>query len=197
MRYDANHKRKTRDLILTEAARVLRAAGPEKLSVAEVMRAAGMTVGGFYAHFKSKDDLLAHAVETAIADFNAVVERAETDAPPAERFEQLVRFYLSRRHRDAPEAGCPLPSLGGYVAGMDTEARRRFGAGLDILTSRLERLLSAMQVEQPEEAASSVAAEMIGAVTLARAARDSGQSDAILRRSKDAILSRYVPRQAD
>jgi TetR/AcrR family transcriptional regulator, transcriptional repressor for nem operon len=197
MRYDAGHKQKTRERVLTAAAKALRAAGPEKLSVAEVMRAAGLTVGGFYAHFRSKDDLLAHAVETAIADFNAGVERAgDDDAAPAERFERLVRFYLSRRHRDAPESGCPLPSLGGHVAGMDEEVRRRFAAGLDGLTGRLERLLGAMGVEAPAQAASSVAAEMIGAITLARAAAGSDRSDAVLSRSKRAILSRYLPRQA-
>jgi len=190
MKYDAEHKGKTRDRVLAEAARALRAVGPDRLAIADVMRAAGLTVGGFYAHFRSKDDLMAHAIKRAVDEFDGVVDAAPAEVPAAERFGRLVRFYLSRQHRDAPESGCPLPGLASRVHAMGEDARRHYAAGFGRLSGRVERLLTAAGVANAAAAASSVTAEMIGALTLSRATMDPDQSDAILRRSRDAILAR-------
>ena len=101
MRYDAGHKMETRKKVLREAAKAVRALGPDRVSVADVMASVGLTHGGFYAHFKSKDDLLAAAVDEMFIDAGALVDRSIAGLGPAEGLSDYIDNYLSARHRDA------------------------------------------------------------------------------------------------
>src|SRR5690349_21849670 len=107
MRYDAEHKERTRRKVLSEAAGAIRQHGPAGVGVAELMAKAGLTHGGFYAHFKSKDELIAEAItemfDAQYRHFLACVE----DREPAKGLALFVENYLSARHRDKPETGCP------------------------------------------------------------------------------------------
>ncbi|MBW4332331.1 TetR/AcrR family transcriptional regulator [Stakelama sp. CBK3Z-3] len=190
MRYDANHKHKTHDRLLDEASRLIRTSGPEGLSVAKVMSAAGLTVGGFYAHFESKDDLLNQAVERAIADFTGLLYDEAEGMSAEKQLTRIVRYYLSAPHRDTPEKGCLLPVLGSRMATMNEDARQVFAIAFGRMKARLEQLLTLMGRSDAEEEAQSAVAEMIGALTLARAVPDIGASDQILAASVASILSR-------
>src|SRR5437879_1330254 len=99
MRYEPEHKTRTRDRILRNAARKLRADGLNGPGVADVMKASGLTVGGFYKHFRSKDQLFAEAVAQAFLDSEQIYSSLQ-NVPPADRWKEIVRLYLSPEHCD-------------------------------------------------------------------------------------------------
>lgn len=190
MRYDAEQKDRTRAKVLAEAARLVRVDGPAKLSVNGVMAAAGLTHGGFYAHFASRDALLAEALSQAFLDSLALLDRATEKGSPREAIAYYVKAYLSPRHRDAEGLGCPLPSIGSDAVRLPTEARACFQQGQENLLKRFRDLMRAADISAPADFASSVQAELVGALTMARAAGNGEASNRILRNSRNAILAR-------
>jgi TetR/AcrR family transcriptional repressor of nem operon len=190
MRYDSEHKQRTRERVLSEAAAALRTFGPNGIGVADLMAKAGLTHGGFYAHFKSKDDLIAHAISYM---FDEMYERflAGTEDPDASvALSKFVDLYLSTRHRDAPERGCPLPSLAGDLARLPTPARERFEAGIQRLTRAIAKRLKEIGITAAERTSASVVAELVGALSLARAIKDPAASERVLRASRESINTR-------
>jgi TetR/AcrR family transcriptional repressor of nem operon len=190
MRYGAEHKEQTRARVLKAAARAIRTDGPHKVAVAGVMAKVGLTHGGFYAHFKSKDDLVAASIGQMF-DEGAERMRRETEGlAPADGLARYIDFYLSRAHRDVRGAGCPLPYLAADAPRLEGAARAGFAAGVARLTGRLAGLLAAVGHGDPEALASSVIAEMVGALSLARADPEPDRSDVILMRSRAALKTR-------
>src|SRR5438309_10866713 len=104
MRYEPEHKTRTRDRIVRNAARKLRAEGLSGPDVAGIMKASGLTVGGFYKHFRSKDELLAEAIAQAFSDLSEKVSSLQ-DVPPHDRWKEIVRWYLSPEHCNHPGTG--------------------------------------------------------------------------------------------
>jgi TetR/AcrR family transcriptional repressor of nem operon len=191
VRYSNDHKAETRKKVLREAAREIRAKGRENVAVARVMERAGLTHGGFYAHFESKDALVAEAIETMFEDARGRSEAIEQTADPREALRAYLYFYLSAAHRDRIERGCPLPTLSGDFARSDEPTRLRFGRGVEALTARLERALAAMGADDPHAEASAMLAQMVGAVALSRAVGDAAQSDAILADALAGLIRKY------
>lgn len=191
MRYDSDHKSETRKRVLKEAAREIRAKGPGGVAVAGIMARAGLTHGGFYAHFESKEALIAAAIETMFESARSRFDMAAADDDPRPALLAYVDFYLSAAHRDTREHGCPLPSLSGDLARLDPEARVRFGQGVAGLTARLAGALCRHGIADPEKAAASMLNEMVGAVALARAVSDPAQSDAILADARSSVIDRF------
>ena len=190
MRYDAEHKARTRERVLKEAVLAIRAAGPEKLGVADVMKRAGLTHGGFYAHFDSREALLTAAIEEMFVSAQTNFERRTKDLAPREALRAYVDFYVSKGHRDARETGCPYPLLSGDLPRMDAPVQAVFAAGVTRLTGRIAEKLRALGRPAPDALAASALAEMIGALTLARAVGANDQSDAILARSHASVCAR-------
>ena len=191
MRYSSDRKAETRKRVLKEASREIRAKGPDNVAVASVMARAGLTHGGFYAHFPSKDALIAEAVETMFDDARARSNKVGESDDPRKMLRDYVDFYLSRGHRDARERGCPLPSLAGDFARTELMARERFGTGIVSLTARLAKALQEIGAADPDGEASAMLAQMVGAVVLARAT-DGAASDAILDSAHAALVARYA-----
>ena len=108
MRYDPDHKKQTRDRIVRNAARKLRAEGLSGPGVASVMKASGLTVGGFYKHFRSKEELLADALALGFSEFYEIARSALRNVPHEEWWREIVRWYLSPEHCDHPATGCPV-----------------------------------------------------------------------------------------
>jgi TetR/AcrR family transcriptional repressor of nem operon len=190
MRYEPDYKAKTRQKVLTEAAKVMRAEGLQGMGVANVMGKAGLTHGAFYAHFDSKDALIAETIaemaQAARGRFDTVTEGLE----PAEALRRYVAFYLSPRHRDNTETSCPLPWLAGEITRLEAPSRKRYGASVAGLTELLAVRLRALDHADADAAASSVVAELVGALALSRAVGEKAQSDQILERSRASILAR-------
>jgi TetR/AcrR family transcriptional repressor of nem operon len=192
VRYDSEHKERTRQRVIAEAAAAIREHGPHRIGVATLMSKAGLTHGGFYAHFKSKDDLVAQAIGHMFAESKQRFLDHADDPDPAVALCRYIDMYVSARHRDAPAQGCPLPALSGDLARMSASARKRFAAGLEVLTSVMARRLKELRKSQPERMAASMIAEMVGAVALSRAIENPTESDRILKMSREALKRRIL-----
>src|SRR6478672_5964838 len=107
MRYEPDHKMRTRELIIRNAARKLRAEGLSGPGVESVMKASGLTVGGFYKHFRSKDELLAEAIAQGFSELSEKMSSVQ-DVPPQDRWKYIVRWYLSSDLCYLPGTGCPV-----------------------------------------------------------------------------------------
>lgn len=185
MRYSPEHKQQSRARILRTATQRLRVDGPERLSVHEVMAGAELTHGAFYAHFASKEALVAEALDAMFGDPFASGKRLDTaladpqgDVPAA--LHGFLANYLSAAHRDGAGSGCPLPALASDMARNAGPARDRFGQGLLQVSARIAAALQRLGHENPDAAAHRVLAQIVGAITLARALGSGPPSDAIL-----------------
>ena len=190
MRYDSEHKEKTRARVLKEAAKAIRAEGPHRIAVAGVMAKAGLTHGGFYAHFKSKDDLVAAAVEAMFQDAKARFAWETADRSPAEGLCAYIDFYLSPLHRDARSSGCPITALAADLPRLEGEVRREYGKGVARLEARIAGHLAMLGRTDAEALGQSALAELVGALSLSRAVADPDQSNRILETSRAALKQR-------
>jgi len=186
-RHQQSHER-----ILDAAARAVRRSGIAGVGVADVMKEAGLTHGGFYAHFASRDALLADALEHAAGQSNARVRermRARLDAGESP-LRALVSEYLSETHMDALELGCP-------VAAVSSDMQRT-GEGLRaVAQSRVRGLAKLVEDTLPPDAASgsawAIAASLVGAVQMARVLGADGGGREVLQACRAALLAQYEP----
>jgi TetR/AcrR family transcriptional repressor of nem operon len=173
MKVSREQMAENRGRILSEAARLFRDKGFEAVSVAEVMKAAGLTHGGFYGHFASKDDLIAQTVAHALADVQ------NTDG-----FDAFLAAYLSPAHRDTPASGCPTAAFASDARRQTPETRAAMAAGLAAQIARLAATLQSAGVRDPRESAIGSWSAAVGAMILARAVDDPALSDDILAQTK-------------
>ncbi len=190
MRFDAEHKGQTRERILKAAAAVVRTKGVDSVGVAEVMADAGLTVGGFYTHFKNKEDMIAHAIIYAFEERYARRLDLIADLPPAEALNHFIADYLSERHLANVAHGCPVPALVSDVSRSDLVVKAGFTQKVDRVITLLGVWLEKMGWPAPYDTAMSVASEMFGAVSTARAVDDDRRAEAILAASRRAIRAR-------
>ena len=192
MRYPPEHKQLTRERVLRSAARALRRDGPEKVAVADVMREAGLTHGGFYAHFESKDDLLARAIESMFDEVLANFAKGTAGKSPRDALREYVSRYLTLAHCDTRESGCPIAALAADIPRMNVEARRAFESGSARLASAIAHVLRELHVPDAGAAATSLLAELVGAVVLARCAGDPATAQRLLEASRSQVLARIA-----
>jgi TetR/AcrR family transcriptional repressor of nem operon len=191
VRYSETHKAETRERVLKEAAKEIRAKGPDNVAVAGIMARAGLTHGGFYAHFPSKDALVKEAIGTMFADARARTERIDANGDPRGVLRAYVDFYLSAKHRDSRDRGCPLPTLSGDFARSQPATRDRFGAGVEGIAGRLAAPLAKLGYADARAEANALLAQLVGGVALARAVGDPALSDAMLADTHASIVARY------
>lgn len=191
MRYSRDHKAETRERVLKEAAKEIRARGPDNVAVSGIMARAGLTHGGFYAHFASKDALVKEAIGTMFADARRRTERIDASGDPRAVLSAYVDFYLSPAHRDSRDRGCPLPTLSGDFARSKADTRERFGAGVTGIAGRLAAPLAQLGYGDADAEAHALLAQLVGGVALARAVGDPALSDAMLADTHASIVARY------
>jgi TetR/AcrR family transcriptional repressor of nem operon len=189
MRYAPGHKEDTRRRILEVAGRRFRRDGIEAVGLVPIMKDAGLTHGGFYAHFPSKDALVVEAVREAFAETNGRLGRAIEHAPPGQGFEALLDRYLNEAHRDAPEAGCTAAALAGELARASDSARQTFAEGIRTMVDLAESVLEpSLAAAEKRRRAQAVVSTMIGALMLARTIPDQQASRQILADARQAAL---------
>jgi TetR/AcrR family transcriptional repressor of nem operon len=170
MKVSRDQMAENRRMILDAASRLFRARGFEAVTVAEVMQAAGLTHGGFYGHFKSKDDLIAQALAHVLdAGSSAEIDLAA-----------YASGYLSPHHRDDIACGCPVAALGAETIRRGPEARAAMTDGLRRQIELLSRTAPGMDAAERRQAAIGSWAAMVGAVILARLSDDPELSDEVL-----------------
>jgi TetR/AcrR family transcriptional repressor of nem operon len=178
MSQKAEQKQKSHEAILASAAALLLERGIRGSSVTDVMKGAGLTVGGFYGHFESKEQLFTETIRsTARAMWSGLLQRAMSDTTRTPAMSVLER-YLSRKHRDSVELGCPLPSIASEVTREGEPYRGVLEGELNGFIRDLSGLLG--QGEKAREKALALLALMYGALSLARAVRGTRLSDEFL-----------------
>ncbi|HEX7820553.1 MAG TPA: helix-turn-helix domain-containing protein [Sphingobium sp.] len=177
MRVSREQMVQNRGRILDEASRLFQARGFDAVSVVEVMKAAGLTHGGFYGHFSSKDDLIAQSVAHAMAK----------DAGGEGDMHAYLQAYLSENHRDNAASGCPTAGLAADIRHQTVAARRAMTEGLQSQIDRLSAALSGNGATDMRRAAIGNWAAMVGAMILARAIDDPVFSNEILEQTRKWI----------
>jgi TetR/AcrR family transcriptional repressor of nem operon len=188
MRYSDTHKQETRKKVLRAAAMAVRAHGPDGVSVAEVMAEAGLTHGGFYAHFPNKEALVAAAIDEAFGQSGRRFAKLTEGMAPAEALATFVDLYVTPEHRAHPEQGCPVATLSSELPRQGLPVREAYERGVQNLIRRI----SAWLPEGPGRAslATSLVAEMAGSVSLSRAISDDEEAARLLADSRHRIKTR-------
>jgi TetR/AcrR family transcriptional repressor of nem operon len=182
MGYSKKDKAETHTRIVSVAAKRFRERGLEGIGVADVMKEAGVTVGGFYKHFNSRDELVIEALATAFQDLDRWEEHTDT-------LTKLLEDYLSEVHRDAPGTGCALGALLGDMPRASRSAKA-------VYTARFKRTLAYSTGLFPPNGTSDRRARailmisaMLGAINLSRAVSDPNLSREILQQTRDQLIS--------
>ncbi len=184
MRYAKGHKQQTRGRIVEAAARSFRSRGYRAAGVDQFMDAAGLTAGGFYAHFKSKQALLAETLALSLEQARTQLFSGLDDLQGADWLRAVVGRYLSRSHRDHPDSGCSLPALAGEIAREGRAPRQALQDYLQQLVADLAPRAPKAPGLEPEDRVLATVALLSGALMLARAVPDEQLSDRILRAAR-------------
>lgn len=177
----AEQKQRTHETILESAARLLRERGIAGARVAEVMKGAGLTVGGFYAHFTSKDALVRDAIRRTGTQMRERLFRRLEDKPATDRAEVILKRYLSAAHRDEGSNGCPLPAVAGEIGTTAPEHAEILGEQVEEMAAGIESHLPIRPEASRRHLALGLVALMVGGLSLARALRGTPLSDEVLR----------------
>src|SRR3954469_5238153 len=164
MRYGPEHKTRTRDRIVRNASRKLRAEGLNGPGVASVMKASGLTVGGFYKHFQSKDELLADAIAKGFSDSSEAMYASLQKLPQAERWKAIVRQYLTAEHCDHFDTGCPVAALAPEIARAKLPVRKRIASLMNERTARWLEFMPGASAKQRERNFFVIFSGMMGAL---------------------------------
>lgn len=178
MKVSREQAEENRERVIDVASKLFRERGFDGIGVADLMKEAGLTHGGFYGQFKSKDDLIAQAVARSLSRsaqrWTQVVDEAQGDP-----VEALIAYYLSTRHRDHAAGGCLFAALGPEISRQDPAVRHSVTEGLRPYIDLLTRILPGRSREERRKKALSTYAALIGAMVLARAVDDPELSEAI------------------
>jgi TetR/AcrR family transcriptional regulator, transcriptional repressor for nem operon len=190
MRYSKEHKLETHARIVKKASVRLREKGAHGIGVADLMKEAGLTHGGFYAHFDSRDALVIEAFVYAMDRGRERWRKLVEATPPEKRLATVVDSYLSRLHRDDPGSGCAVPTLGAEIARESPKTRKAFAAKLEQMIDMLAQLIPEVPRKAARKQAMAAIATMMGTLVLARVAGNGDFSDEILGAGRDAVLGR-------
>lgn len=189
MRHSKEDKAASHDRIVTVAAARIRESGTDQPGVAEIMGAAGLTHGGFYKHFGSRDELIAEAVERALTDSESRVP--ELAAGVEDPLAAFADAYLSVAHRDDPATGCGVVALGADMPRVGGPAQEAYRAQVERYLAHLQQLLGDDD-EATRSRATVTLCAMVGAVMIARALGPTPRSEEILRVVREAVRERRL-----
>jgi TetR/AcrR family transcriptional repressor of nem operon len=191
MRYSPGHKAEVRQKIVQDAALRVRQEGLNGAAVAAVMRDTGLTHGGFYKHFESKDDLLVESVREAFRDFAEKLVHAAKQSRSKEPWKAIVKFYLSVEHCDDARHGCPLTALGPDLARVDATMRGQFFTDLVNYKDTMLPFMPGRRTADKESAFFAIFSTMIGAMQLARALHHPAAQEKVLTDARDFLLRSF------
>lgn len=191
MRYRPEHRADIHQKIVKDAARRVRAEGLTGAAVSAVMRDAGLTHGGFYKHFKSKDDLVMESLREAFQETADRLAQAGEQARPGMAWKAIVKAYLSPEHCDHAEFGCPLAALAPELARGGEEMRARMLAEIGAYKDRMLRFMPGRRAADKKRAFFMIFSTMVGAVEIARIIPDPVTRETVLGSARDFLLRSF------
>ena len=196
MRYSREHKLETHARIVKKASVRLREKGAHGIGVADLMKDAGLTHGGFYAHFDSREALVIEAFAYAMDRSTERWRKVGETTPPEQRLATIVDSYLTPTHRDNPGQGCSIPTLGAEIARESPKTRRAFATKLEQMIDVFADQIPDISREAARKQATAAIATMMGTMVMARIAGSGEFSEEILSAGRDAVLDRSKPAKA-
>jgi TetR/AcrR family transcriptional regulator, transcriptional repressor for nem operon len=191
MRYRPEHKAEVHQKIVKDASRRLRAEGMNGAAVAAVMRDTGLTHGGFYKHFESKDDLLLESLSEAFREMGDNMIRAAEQAHPEPAWKAIVKAYLSLEYCDHVERGCPLTALAPELARVDKKMRGQIFPELVKYKDRMVPFMPGRRTAEKERAFFAIFSTMVGATDIARMLPEPAMREKVLATARDFLLSSF------
>ena len=190
MRYSKEHKQETHARIVKKASVRLREKGAHGIGVADLMKEAGLTHGGFYAHFDSREALVIEAFAYAMDRSTERWRKVADETPPDKRLATIVENYLTPIHRDDPGHGCAIPTLGAEIARESAKTRKAFAAKLEAMVDMMADQILDVPRKVARKQAVAALATMMGTLVLSRIAGNGEFSDEILAAGREAVLGR-------
>ncbi|HEX7360840.1 MAG TPA: TetR/AcrR family transcriptional regulator [Bryobacteraceae bacterium] len=191
MRYRPEHKAEVHQRIVKDASRRVRAEGLSGAAVAEVMRDTGLTHGGFYKHFGSKDELLLESLREAFREIADTLARAAEQARPDAAWKAIVKAYLSLEYCDHAERGCPLTALAPEMVRVDQGMRGQIFAELVKYKDRMLPFMPGRRTRDKERAFFVIFSTMVGAVEIARLLSDRAAQEKVLSSTREFLLCSF------
>jgi len=190
MRYSKEHKQETHARIVKKASVRLREKGAHGIGVADLMKEAGLTHGGFYAHFDSREALVIEAFAYAMDRSTERWRKIAEQTAPEKRLATIVESYLTPVHRDDPGHGCAVPTLGAEIARESAKTRKAFAAKLEQMIDMMADQVLDVPRKTARKQAIAALTTMMGTLVLSRIAGNGEFSDEILTSGRDAVLGR-------
>ncbi len=191
MRYQPEHKAKVHQKIVKDASRRIRAEGLNGAAVSAVMRDTGLTHGGFYKHFGSKDELLVESLREGFREIEETLVRAAEQSAPGDAWKAVVKTYLSLELCERPERGCPLAALAPELARAARAMKPKVVAELVNYKSRMLPFMPGRRTVDKERAFFAIFSTMIGAVEIARMLPDPATREKVLGSVRDFLLGSF------
>jgi TetR/AcrR family transcriptional repressor of nem operon len=190
MRYSKEHKQETHARIVKKASVRLREKGAHGIGVADLMKEAGLTHGGFYAHFDSREALVIEAFAYAMDRSTERWRKVAEQTPADKRLATIVESYLTPVHRDDPGHGCAVPTLGAEIARESPKTRKAFAAKLEQMIDMMADQVLDVPRKVARKQAIAALTTMMGTLVLSRIAGNGEFSDEILAAGREAVLGR-------
>jgi TetR/AcrR family transcriptional repressor of nem operon len=191
MRYRPGHKVEIHQKIVKDASRRVRAKGLTGAAVSAVMRDAGLTHGGFYKHFGSKDKLLVESLGEAFREITSTLLHVARQSPPGAAWKAIVKTYLNPEHCEHPEHGCPMAALAPELTRANKGMKRQFVAELANYKNQMLPFMPGRRTVDKERAFFAIFSTMIGAVEIARMLPDPAMREKVLASTREFLLRSY------
>jgi TetR/AcrR family transcriptional repressor of nem operon len=194
MRYPPEHKAQNHEKILSMAARSFREYGGDSSGIGTVMKKAGLTKGGFYRHFESKDDLLVEAVARAFDEMGRGMLEVANSAPEGQALRAIIEHYLSARHANSPGTGCVISALGPELARRPLSVRKRIEASLEAYRERLLPFVPGQTREEKLAKFAVLFPSMAGVLTMARVTSSPERRERMLTEARNFFVKSFTER---
>jgi TetR/AcrR family transcriptional repressor of nem operon len=192
MRYSPQHKAENREKILSVATRSFREHGGDSSGIGTVMKKVGLTKGGFYRHFKSKDDLFVEAVARAFDEMGRGMLKIAESAPEGQALRAMIEYYLSARHANATGVGCVVAALGPELARKPLSVRKRIEASIDAYRERLLPFVPGQTREEKLEKCRVLFSSMAGVLMMARITSDPQKREQRLTEARNFFIKSFA-----
>ena len=191
MRYEREHRARTHERIVKNAARQFRAEGLNGPGVIKLMKASGLTHGGFYKHFKSKDDLMVEAVDESVREIREQLVDWARLARPGEAWKELVKKYLSIEHCEHPEVGCPMAALAPDIGRTPPHVKKKIRVSMENYRKQLLEFMPGATADEREKNFTLIFTALVGAMAVARTMPTGEERQRVLTLARNHLLESF------